>query len=69
MSKSDPSAVKKERNRTIRWVLTIFLVTILVSGVIFTVSDKIMSATTIAVSFCILLIIVFIGIIAFSTST
>jgi Mg2+/Co2+ transporter CorB len=63
MSKSDPSAIKKERFRTIRWVVTIFLVTILVSGIIFTVSDEIMSATSIAVSFCILLVIVFVGII------
>ena len=63
MSKSDPSALKKERNRTIRWVITIFLVTILVSGVFFTVSEEVMSATSIAVSFCILLVIVFIGII------
>lgn len=63
MSKSDPSALKKERNRTIRWVITIFLVTILVSGVFFTISEEVMSATSIAVSFCILLVIVFLGII------
>ena len=63
MSKSDPSAAKKERNRTIRWVITIFLVTILISGIFFTISEEVMSATSIAVSFCILLVIVFIGII------
>lgn len=63
MSKTDPSAAKKERNRTIRWVITIFLVTIIVSGTFFTISEEIMSATTLAASFCILLVIVFIGII------
>ena len=34
MSKSDPSAAKKERNKTIRWVVTIFFTTILISGTI-----------------------------------
>jgi len=63
MSKTDPSAIKKERNRIIRWVITIFLVTIAVTAIIFTVSEEIMSATTLGASFCILLVIVFIGII------
>ena len=63
MSKSDPSSQKKERNKTIRWVVTIFLVTILVSGTISLVSEEIMAASSMAVAFCILLAIVFIGII------
>ena len=63
MSKSDPAASKKERNKTIRWVVTIFLVTILVSGTISLVSDVIMESSTIAVAFLILLAIVLIGII------
>ena len=63
MSKSDPSAAKKERNKTIRWVVTIFLVTILVSAVISFISDVIMEASTMAVAFVILLVIVMIGII------
>ena len=63
MSKSDPSSQKKERNKTIRWVITIFLVTILVSGTISLVSEEIMAASSMAVAFCILLAIVFIGII------
>ncbi len=62
MSKSDPAASKKERNKTIRWVVTIFLVTILVSGTISLVSDVIMESSTIAVAFLILLAIVLIGI-------
>ena len=63
MSKSDPSALKKERNKTIRWVVTIFLVTILISGTISLVSDIIMENSSMAVAFVILLVIILIGII------
>jgi CBS domain containing-hemolysin-like protein len=63
VSKSDPSAIKKERNKTIRWVVTIFLVTILISGAISLISEEIMSVSGIAVAFVILLVIVLIGII------
>lgn len=63
MSKSDPSAIKKERKKTIRWVVTIFLVTIFVSGLITFISDIIMEVSTMVVAFLILLIIVLIGIV------
>lgn len=63
VSKSDPSASKKERNKTIRWVVTIFFVTILISGTISLLSDEIMSHSGMAVAFLILLFIVLIGII------
>ena len=63
MSKSDPSASKKGRNKTIRWVVTIFLVTILVSGTISFLSDIIMENSSVAVAFMILFIIVLLGII------
>ena len=63
MSKSDPAAAKKERNKTIRWVVTIFFVTILVSGIISLVSDAVMSASGIVVAFLILLAIILVGII------
>ena len=63
MSKSDPATAKKERNKTIRWVVTIFFVTILVSGTISFTSDLIMANSTMFVAFTILLAIVFIGII------
>ena len=63
MSKSDPASAKKERNKTIRWVVTIFFVTIFVSGSISLVSDHIMSVSGTAVAFMILLAIVMIGII------
>ena len=63
MSKSDPSASKRERRKTILWVVKIFLITILVSGTISFVSDAIMAASSMAVAFLILLAIIFIGII------
>ena len=63
MSKPDSHSAKKERNRTIRWIVTIFLVTILISGTISFVSDEIMAASTTAVAFAILLVIVLIGIV------
>lgn len=63
MSKSDPSHSRRERNKTIRWVVTIFLVTIFVSGAISLISDEIMSKSGIVVSFFILLAIVLVGII------
>lgn len=63
MSKSDADSIKKERNKTIRWVITIFFVTILVSGTISFVSDIIMETSTILVAFLILMVIVLVGII------
>ena len=63
MPKSDSSAAKKQRKKTIRWVVTIFLVTIFVSGTISLVSDLIMEASTMIVAFVILLAIVLLGII------
>ena len=63
MSKSDPGASKKERNKTIRWVVTIFIVTILISMVISYASNEIMAASTMAVAFLILFAIILIGIV------
>ena len=63
MSKSDMSAAKKERNKTIRWVVTIFFVTILVSGAISLLSDYIMSISGIVAAFLILMVIILIGIV------
>ena len=63
MSKADSASSKKGYGKTIRWVVTIFLVTIFVSGFISFVSDAIMSVSTMAVAFLILLAIVLIGIV------
>lgn len=62
MAKSDPEAIKREKMKTIKWVITIFLVTILISGVISMVSDEVMENSSVAVAFVILLAIIFLGI-------
>ena len=64
MSKPDPDAAKKERNKTVRWVVTIFPVTIVISGTISLISDVIMASSTMLVAFLILLTIVAIGVIS-----
>ena len=63
MSKSDPSTQKKERKKTIRWVVTIFIVTIFVSGAISFASDHLMESSTMLVAFLILFVIVLLGIV------
>ena len=63
VSKSDPAVSKKERNKTVRWVVTIFLATIVISGIISFVSDEVMSNSGIVTAFLILLLIICVGII------
>ena len=63
MAKSDPEASKRERLKTIRWVVTIFFVTIFISGIISLVSDEVMANSSIVVAFLILLAIILLGII------
>ena len=63
MSKSDPEASKRERMKSVKWVITIFLVTIVISGTITLISDEVMGRTGIAVAFLILLAIIFVGIV------
>ena len=62
MAKTDPEAIKREKRKNIRWVVTIFLMTILISGVISLVSDEVMANSSIVVAFLILLAIIFLGI-------
>ena len=61
MSKSDPAS-KNDRIKSVKWVITIFIVTIVVSGLISFISDEVMSESGMAVAFVILFIIVLIGI-------
>ena len=63
MSKSDPASQKKERHKTIRWVVTIFLVTICVSATISLISEEVMEGSGTLVACLILLAIIFVGII------
>ena len=62
MAKPDSAAKKRERKKTIRWVVTIFLVTILSTGAISLASDLLMSGSSMPVAFLILFIIICIGI-------
>ena len=62
MPKTDPAAAKRARYNAIKWVLTIFFVTIFVSGTISLISEEIMAVSGLFVAFLILLAIIFIGI-------
>lgn len=62
MAKTDPEAVKREKRKNIQWVVTIFMMTILISGTISLVSDEVMANSSVAAAFCILLAIIFLGI-------
>lgn len=63
MAKSQTDASKKERLRTIRWVVTVFFTTLVVSGLIGLVSDEVMASSSLPVAFGILLFIVLFGIV------
>ena len=63
MAKTHSDASKKERSRTIRWVVTVFFVTLVVSGMISLISDDVMASSGLLAAFAILLGIVFLGII------
>ena len=63
MAKSDPASAKKERAKAAKWVITIFFVTIFISGSISLLSDILMVNSTMAVAFLILLVIILVGII------
>ena len=62
MSKSDPEASKRERMKSVKWVITIFLTTIVISGSITLISDEVMGRSGLVVAFLILLVIILIGI-------
>ena len=63
LAKTDPESMKRERIRMTKWVITIFFVTILISGAISLVSDEVMANSSVAVAFGILLAIIFLGIV------
>ncbi len=62
MSKADSGDSKKHRLKNVRWVITIFLVTIFVSGMISLISEEVMGSSGMVTAFLILLTIVLIGI-------
>lgn len=61
MSKSEPAS-KSERLKNVKWVVTIFLVTIVVSGMISFASDEIMASSGMVTAFLILFAIILVGI-------
>ncbi len=63
MSKSDPASAKKERSKTIRWVVTIFIVTIFTSGLISLGSSELMENSSVFVAFLVLFAIILFGVI------
>ena len=63
MAKADPEASKREKRNHIRWVVTIFFITIFISGTISMLSDMLMGNSSMLVAFLILLAIILIGII------
>ena len=62
MAKTDPASAKKERNKHVKWVITIFFATMFISGSISLLSDVLMENSTMAVAFLILLVIILVGI-------
>ena len=62
MSKSEGSATKAGRKKYTRWVITIFLATIFISGIISALSDLIMANTNMVIAFSILLVIILVGV-------
>ena len=62
MAKTDPEAIKREKRKNIRWIITIFVMTILISGTISLISDEVMANSSVFCAFCILLFIIFLGI-------
>lgn len=62
MPKTDSSSSKHDRKKTTHWVVTIFFITIFVSGAISLLSEEILSHSGMAAAFLILLGIVFVGI-------
>ncbi len=62
VAKSDPASAKKERRKAAKWVITIFFVTIFISGSISLLSDVLMENSSMAVAFLILLVIILVGI-------
>ena len=63
MAKADPETAKRDKMKNVKWVVTIFFVTILISGTISLLSDVMMANSTMVVAFLILLVIILIGIV------
>ena len=63
MSKSDPASAKKEKLKAVRWFITVFIATIVISALISLGSEELMAASSTPVAFVILLAIIMLGIV------
>lgn len=63
MSKSGNANKKGEKRKLIRWCLTVFIATMLVSGLISFFSDAMLKSSGMAAAFLVLILIVLIGIV------
>lgn len=62
MGKADSTSSKRESKKTVQWVVTIFVITLFVSGAISLLSEELLSRSGMAAAFVILFIIVLVGI-------
>ena len=62
MAKSESDSSQREHKKNAQWVITVFLTTIVVSGLISLLSEEVMSRSGMFAAFLILLIIVIVGI-------
>ena len=62
MARSEADGSSRERSKTTRWVISVFLTTIVVSGIISLLSEEVMSQSGILAAFAILFVIVTVGI-------
>ena len=62
MGKADSTSSKRESKKTVRWVITIFVITLFVSGAISLLSEELLSRSGVVAAFFILLFIVLVGI-------
>ena len=62
MARSEADGSSRERSTTTRWVISVFLTTIVVSGIISLLSEEVMSQSGILAAFAILFVIVTVGI-------
>ena len=63
MSKPDPDSAKKEKRKAIRWFITVFFATIVISALISFGSEELMSVSSTPITFVILLAIILLGIV------
>jgi len=62
VAKTDSTSSKRESKKTVQWVITIFVITLFVSGTISFLSEEILSRSGLVISFLILLAIILVGI-------